>query len=385
MRSDWRTHESNPRNFLISFLAVTPRVLIGVASIPLARGFIRPGPWSLGGDVSWTSQFSRWDALLYIDIARKGYSNFQLHAFYPVYPLLIKLVSPFFGYTAGSLIVTWLAAVFAVWGVIDVTRRFTSIHIAWWAGLMLVWNPLSIFFISGYPESLLVAAMIWSLDFCLQSRWWLAAFFAAVASGIIPQGIASGVIVFVAVLLADRTLRGFLRATVFALLGELGIIGYWIYCWQSTGDALIGVHAAQRGWGTHLSYPFHAVFNEWSLIFARQGLGGIRSALALDVVIAVLGVVLSVLALRRSVHQATLLLPALLLIVGLLISVSAYDAGYIATARYILFLAPWYLIIAVLVDRVPDDFRLHVALDLFLVSAFLALTFGLMVNFGWIG
>jgi hypothetical protein len=48
-------------------------------------------------------------------------------------------------------------------------------------------------------------------------------------------------------------------------------------------------------------------------------------------------------------------------------------------------LAPWYLIIAVLVSRVPSDYRFHVALDLFLVSAFLALTFGLMVNFGWIG
>jgi len=192
MRSDWRTHESNLRNFLISLAMVTPRVLVGIVSIPLARDYVGRGPWSLRGNVSWTSQFSRWDASLYIDIARSGYSTFQLHAFYPVYPLLIKLFSPFFGYTAGSLLVTWLAAVLATWGVIDVTKRFTSLPMAWWAGLLLVWNPLSIFFISGYPESLLVAAMIWSLDFCLQSRWWLAALFAAVASGVLPQGTASG-------------------------------------------------------------------------------------------------------------------------------------------------------------------------------------------------
>jgi hypothetical protein len=385
MRNDWRTYDTNSRNFLISVAMVVPRVFVGILSIPIARHFIGNGPWSAGDHVSWTSQLSPWDASLYISIARSGYSTTNLHAFYPVYPLLIKLFSLPFGYTASSLAVTWIAAIFAVWGVIDVTKRFTNIQFAWWAGLLLVWNPLSVFFISGYPESLLVAAMIWSLRFCLEARWGLAALLAAVSSCVLPQGVASGAVVLLAIVLSDRTSRGVVRGLGFGVLGELGIVSYWIYCWQTTGNPFIATRAAQLGWGTHLSYPFHAVFEEWSQIFAHHGLGGIRFAYVLDVVTAVVVVALTVIAFKMCRQRQDLLLPASLLSLSLLISILAWNAGFISTARYLFFLAPLYTVIAYLVYRRNVEIRVHIALDLALISAFLAMTFGLMINFGWVG
>jgi len=374
---------SRSRNLLLSSAFVISRVIIGIVLIPIARLVFTHGPWFPRGAVTWASQLNQWDATLYLSIARTGYSDIQLHAFYPAYPLLIRWVSPVFGFSAGSFAISWVAGIFAVWGVVDVARRFASSQVAWWAGLLLLWNPLSVFFIAGYPESLLVAAMVWSLRFCLDRKWWPAALLAGLASCTMPQGIASGAVVFVALVLIDRTWKGVLRGVAFGALGELGILTYWLYCWRTTGDAFIEQRAEKLGWGTHLTYPLHAIFDEWSLAFSHLVPVGFRFAFAIDEVTGFLGVTLAVIAIFLSRRDHGLILPATLLAIGILISVVPINAGISATARYILFLAPLYVVIAALLQRPNAELRFHLALILFLVSAFLAVLFGLLYNFGW--
>jgi hypothetical protein len=348
------------------------------------------GPFYPGAVQSWTAPFLRWDSNYFIAIAQHGYSWIETYDFLPVYPLLIRAVSPVFGYAGGAIAVSWIASIFAVWGVMDVTERFASRQLAWVAGALLMWNPVSIFLLAGYAEALLVALMIWSLRFCLDGKWWPAAITAGLASGVLPQGVASAVVLVVAVLMADRSVRGLLRAGLFGLIGLAGCVGYLVYCWVATGNPLKIRDAETVGWQAHLTYPLHMVFVDLSRTASWHFLVGtvdvskqMRVVYALDSAVGLLAVIVAVsgFVLCRKDHR--FILPATLFLVGLVISVVTVDGAADSTARFILFLAPFYVIVAVVVQRLPRIARLPVAINVLMLSAASAVFFGAVFNLGY--
>ena len=115
-----------------------------------------------------------WDSSHIVAIAQHGYAALSLRAFFPVYPLLIRALSPFVGFTGAALGHLVGRLLLRRLGRVDVAGRFTSRSHGVVAG-PLVWNPVSIFLLAGYADALLVALMIWSLRFCLDRRWWPAA------------------------------------------------------------------------------------------------------------------------------------------------------------------------------------------------------------------
>jgi hypothetical protein len=255
---------------------------------------------------------------------------------------------------------------------------------------LLLWNPVSIFLLAGYAEALLVALMIWSLRFCLEGKWWPAAITAGIASGVLPQGIASAVVLALAVVLAERSVRGLLRGALFGLIGLAGSIAYVLYCWAATGNPFKIRDAETVGWQAHLTYPLHMVFvdlsrmlswqytvrgddvsRQWRIVYALDGGEGL-----LAVVIAVAGFLLC-----RKDHR--LILPATLFSVGLLISVITVDASADSTARFVLFLAPLYIIVAVLLNKLPLVARLPVVINVLMLSAATAVYFGAVFNLGY--
>ncbi len=255
--------------FLGATAMVAVRIVSGVIFSKAATSSFRLGPYS-GPVHSWTTAFLRWDSGFFISIAQHGYTSVATFDFLPVYPLLIRAVSPIFGYAGGAIAVSWIASVFAVWGVMDVTQRLASRQMAWVAGALLLWNPVSIFLLAGDAEALLVALMIWSLRFCLEGKWWPAAITAGLASGVLPQGIASAVVLALAVVLAERSVRGLLRSAVFGLIGLAGCVGYLIYSWAATGNPF-KIHDAETvGWQAHLTYPLHMVFVDFSRVLSWQ-------------------------------------------------------------------------------------------------------------------
>jgi hypothetical protein len=305
------------------------------------------------------------------------------HAFLPAYPILIRVFSPIFGYRYAALVVAWAAALIAIWGVLDVARRYVSFEAACMAALLLAWNPASIFFVAGYPEGLLVAAMVWSLRFCLDGRWWLAATLATVASISMPQGVVAAPVLGLAVLLGDRRWIGLLRAVFFALLGELGLLGFYVYCWVTTGNPLIFESATKSGWHSQITYPFHTVLSDLHALFAGGVTPQVSAVLTLNALAGVLGGVLAVAGLYLCWRDRSLILPTALLALGVLVSVLTIEPSLEGTGRFILFLAPLYVIVAVLLDRLPRIARLPVGASLLVVSVLLSVLFSVMFNLGW--
>ena len=223
---------------------------------------------------------------------------------------------------------------FAVWGVMDVTQRLTSRQMAWVAGALLLWNPVSIFLLAGYAEALLVALMIWSLRFCLEGKWWPAAITAGIASGVLPQGIASAVVVALAVLLTERSVRGLFRSAVFGLIGLAGMCQLSSsIAWAATGNPFKIRDAETVGWQGHLTYPFHMVLVDLSRMASWQYHVGtvdvsrqFRVVYALDAGVGLLALAIAVAGFVLSRKDHRLLLPATLFGVGLFISVITVDS-----------------------------------------------------------
>ena len=167
------------------------------------------------------------------------------------------------------------------------------------------------------------------------------------------------------------------------VLGELGLLGYLVYCWVTTGNPLILETASKNGWHSHVTYPFHTVFSELNSLFASGLSPQIHAVWTLNGLAGALGGVLAVAGLYLSWRDRRFVLPAALLALGVLASVATIEPSLESTGRFIFFLAPLYVILGVLLDRLPRVARLPVGVSLLVASVVLAVLYGVLFNLGW--
>jgi Gpi18-like mannosyltransferase len=116
--------------------------------------------------------WERFDTLWYIHIAEQGYDRPEAVVFYPLYPLLIRTLTPLLqSPLIASLFISTVSVFFLVWGFqklfdLDLPNETTRRALI----LLAVW-PSSFIFFAGYPESLLIALMVWSVYFARGERW----------------------------------------------------------------------------------------------------------------------------------------------------------------------------------------------------------------------
>jgi hypothetical protein len=116
--------------------------------------------------------WERFDTLWYIHIAEHGYDRPEAVVFFPLYPLLIRTLSPLLqSPLIASLFISTISAFFLVWGFqklldLDLPKETTRRALI----LLAVW-PSSFILFAGYPESLLIALMVWSVYFAREERW----------------------------------------------------------------------------------------------------------------------------------------------------------------------------------------------------------------------
>src|SRR5262249_7772355 len=136
-----------------------------------------PGSFSLADWGSgFTATWRRFDAYFFLQIAHRGYTNQGLGAFFPLYPVLIRLFSwPLFGhFTLAGLLVFWLCA----WGsylcFYRLAAREFGERVARWALLFLALSPVSFFSFAPYSESLFLLVSIGAVERARAGRLWQA-------------------------------------------------------------------------------------------------------------------------------------------------------------------------------------------------------------------
>jgi hypothetical protein len=295
-----------------------------------------------------------WDAAHYLALAEHGYASTPDTNFFPLEPLLIHIVGEVMGFPNATIAVAWIAFAFAVWGIVDVATILTSSRrgaIA--AALLFAWSP-SVFFVTGYADSLLVALTVWSLRFCLQRRWLAAALLAGAASAVTPQGALAGVIVVVGILLAERGAKRVVLAAGYGLVSELGLIGFCLFCWSRFGNPVEFEKAGTTFWHDQITYPLHVTFRDLGFagLTARSGplITEVHFIYFLDVAAALVAIAAVVLAVGLCLRDRRWILPTLLLVMGAVLNLSVMDQWAAGEIRFIGCLVGVYLVSAVVFE-----------------------------------
>lgn len=251
--------------FLISRVMLLAVGYLAVASLETTPTEREPIPFAL--DV-----WSRWDGGWYISIAREGYfyrgqQETSSIAFFPLYPLLIKITAPFTGgsMVVAGLLVSHLCLLAACLLLYDLARHETDDEAAQRAVLYLLIAPGSLFFSAVYTESLfllLSVAVFWAAR---QQRWgWaiLAAMFATTtrAVGLLLWGVVLWELMRVwwaaastpesnhSARLLGVSSRIYVLIAVFASLIPLGLVSFMVFNAVQFNDPS-AFSKAQAAWG----------------------------------------------------------------------------------------------------------------------------------------
>lgn len=197
------------------------------------------------------------DAAWYVDIARRGYffdpGTQSSVAFFPLYPLLIRVVATLFG---GSETALWAAAVAISWAAFfaalvalhRLTERITeSRDIARRAVLLLAVFPFSFYFGQVYSEALFLLWTVLAVSAAHRSRWLAAGLYGMLAAATRSNG----VLVALPLLMmaaADRpALRVLVRRVAALAPIPLALAAYSGYVYVLTGNPLAWLDA-QAQW-----------------------------------------------------------------------------------------------------------------------------------------
>jgi Gpi18-like mannosyltransferase len=216
------------------------RLLVYEPSFPYAREL-------LGGLAlpRWFYSWANFDGVHYLTIAASGYSAAFTQAFFPIFPLILRLLPH---YLIGGLILNLTLATLLVVIFYNLVKLDHSAKIAQWAVVGLLFFPTSFFLGTLYSESLFLLLVLVVFWLARQKEWLLAGLLAGIASATRVMG----VFLWPALLLElwwqvkPTSLTSFikhnLKAIVQISLSLLGLLAYMLYLWQVFDDPLFFLH-----------------------------------------------------------------------------------------------------------------------------------------------
>jgi len=220
----------------------------------------------------------RWDNLFYVRIAAQGYES-SLTVFFPLWPATIWLLGRLLAlvltgetpYYLSSILLSNLFFLGSLQLLYRLTQRLFDATIAKTAVWLLAFFPYTLFFSTGYTESLFLLLCLATFIFLERGRkidWWLA----SLCAGLAATTRVTGVVIIIAILayFAQRfwPLREHLQTHKLEMLNALcsmaliplGVILYMLYLSLNWGNPLLFLHDA-IAWGRHPATPLTAIFS----------------------------------------------------------------------------------------------------------------------------
>lgn len=178
------------------------------------------------------------DGVHYLRLIENGYVDTGTQAFFPLYPLLVRVFSNLSGlnaYISGVIISLFAlsASLLVLWQLYP-TRKFVQTS-------ALLFFPTSFFLVGLYTESLFI---LLSLAFFLalkKERYLLASLFAGLASSTRIVGIFLGLVLVWRLITRYRHARPFYVLSL-SILSVSGFLLYAHFLWSNFGDPLMFLH-----------------------------------------------------------------------------------------------------------------------------------------------
>jgi hypothetical protein len=213
--------------------------------------------------------WERFDTLWYIHIAEHGYDRPESIVFYPLYPLLIRILSTWLRQPlAAALVISTVATFFLFWGfqkllTLDLpgetVRRALLIYAVW---------PASFTLFAGYPDGMMTALIIWAVYAARRGGWRSAGALGLLAGF---SKAAGGLVIFPLVLIAWRA-RNWRAWPIAACL--LAPLTFTLFTRQSGYPAAAEVYAVY--WNTRVAFPWETL---WESL--KPSLSGVHDLLLL--------------------------------------------------------------------------------------------------------
>ena len=176
-------------------------------------------------------------------------------AFFPLFPLLIRLVRGVTGWTtlASSVLVTIVFGALAIVVIWLLVHRLAGREVADRSALLISFFPGTIALTLIYSEGVMLVAVAGCLLALTQRRWVLAGLLGAAASAARPNGLAAAAACAIAALLALRDDRDW-GALVAPILAPLGFLAYMAWLSVNTGSPTIWFRVQREGWGEGIDW-----------------------------------------------------------------------------------------------------------------------------------
>jgi len=217
------------------------------------------------------SIWNTWDTQHYLKIAQYGYSSSTvderhlLIAFFPLFPLLIKIFSFVFqDYLLSALVVSNIAYIFAVFYLYKLVLLDFDKEDALRSIIYFSIFPTAYFLHAAYTESLFLALTIASFYYARKERW--------VLSGVIGMLAAmtrvTGIILLPVLLIEYLHQREFKKENIGKDILWIFVIGfgfliYLILNYMTYGDPLKFLEIQSSHWHMNLSLPTKGLFTAW--------------------------------------------------------------------------------------------------------------------------
>jgi hypothetical protein len=343
---------------MAAWLAIALRVGLGLAAflaVRLAPPTVEAGNWLnllIHSNNPWAqflSTWQRWDALWYQQIAMHGYhAGDNTVAFYPLYPLLTRLVSfPLGGHIVlAEIIVSTIAFGLAAWLLYTLARLDVGSGPALLAVLALAFFPTGFFLLAPYTEGLFLCLTMAALLFARRDQPWLAGLAGFAAALTNAQG-AFLVLPLAFAYLRHREENGRWLGLGLpaAILPPCGLIAFTLYQHFALGEWRTSL-AVQGNWGYHVYPPWRVLSDSWSFI-AHTGDPIETLNLACIAGFTILAIVATV---RLPLVYALYLWPSLALLWAREITTLS---PLMSDARLVLDLFPCFILLALWLSRRP--------------------------------
>lgn len=335
--------------YILTIWLAWTTILILVGAIMFGRIPVSGPMHSYYGIGEELSVWTNWDGNNYIVIAREGYNIDPLYAFFPLLPILIKILVNILdiSYPLAGVIVSRLALLGALFFLVKLVEKEWGKDIAYKTAWLMLIFPTAYFMMTVYTESLFLFTTLAAWYFARDKNWWLAGFFGFFAPLTRLLGILMAPVLFWEYLSSKDWSFKKIRFGIFASITPvLGLISYAYFNYTRTGDFLHFLNV-QKYWAEVHSRggyhnPFGIIWNELVETIAKIPNEGIFIIGGTDLWMTLFAVgILIWITIKRTLRT-----PYLIWSWGLLM-IPIISGSLVSMPRYVLGFFPMYIVLAI--------------------------------------